>query len=225
MRDLKQSIKTNLSYLIKDPGHEHEKPYTVNYDTGGVIPRTNTKNESKPVVVQNFRDIQDARSFEEYGFGSVKIDSALASAEFNDEARVEEVYYPAAKKVLWEMFPDATRIETLDGLRKRHSQFPIATGETYEFYQPATLVHTDYTLESAERTARAAFELSPDQYRRIITLNFWKSFQGPGNDWPLALCDWRTIDRKSESITADVVFHNRFTENERIYYSPKHSGN
>jgi len=116
MRNLKQSIKTNLSYLIKDPGHEHEKPYTVNYDTGGVIPRTNTKNESKPVVVQNFRDIQDARSFEEYGFGSVKIDSALASAEFNDEARVEEVYYPAVKKVLWEMFPDATRIETLDGI-------------------------------------------------------------------------------------------------------------
>lgn len=114
MRGLKQSIETNLSYLIKDPKHEHEKPYTVNYDTGGVIPRTNTKNESKPVVVQNFRDIQDARSFEEYGFGSAKIDSALASAEFNDEARVEEVYYPAVKKVLWKMFPDATRIETLE---------------------------------------------------------------------------------------------------------------
>ena len=51
MRGLKQSIETNLSYLIKDPKHEHEKPYTVNYDTGGVIPRTNTKNESKLVVV------------------------------------------------------------------------------------------------------------------------------------------------------------------------------
>lgn len=46
--------------------------------------------------------------------------------------------------------------------------------------------------------------------------------QGPGNDWPLALCDHRTIDHSSESVAADVVFHNRYTENERLYYSPKH---
>ena len=50
----------------------------------------------------------------------------------------------------------------------------------------------------------------------------WKSFQGPGNDWPLALCDFRTIDHNSETITADVVFVNRFTENQRLYYSPRH---
>jgi len=52
--------------------------------------------------------------------------------------------------------------------------------------------------------------------------SFWKSFQGPGNDWPLALCDWRTIDYSSESIAADVVYYNSFTENERLYYNSKH---
>jgi hypothetical protein len=51
--------------------------------------------------------------------------------------------------------------------------------------------------------------------------SFWKSFQGPGNDWPLALCDCRTIDY-SENVAADVVYYNRFTENERLQYSPKH---
>jgi len=54
-------------------------------------------------------------------------------------------------------------------------------------------------------------------------VNFWKSFQVPGNDWPLALCDYRTIDYSSETITADVVFHDKFTENERVYYSPRHN--
>jgi hypothetical protein len=52
--------------------------------------------------------------------------------------------------------------------------------------------------------------------------SFWKSLQGPGDDWPLALCDSRTIDHSSESIAADVVFQDRFSENERLYYSPKH---
>ena len=47
--------------------------------------------------------------------------------------------------------------------------------------------------------------------------------QGRGNDWPLALCDQRTIDRQSDSIMADVVFYNRFTENERLYYNARHT--
>jgi len=46
--------------------------------------------------------------------------------------------------------------------------------------------------------------------------SFWKSFQGPGNDWPLALCDWRTIDYSSETVAADVLYFNRF------HYSSKH---
>lgn len=52
--------------------------------------------------------------------------------------------------------------------------------------------------------------------------SFWKSFQGPGNDWPLALCDCRTIDYNAETISADVVWNNRFTENVRLYHSSKH---
>ena len=44
----------------------------------------------------------------------------------------------------------------------------------------------------------------------------------PSNYWPLAVCDYRTIDYRSETITADVVFHDKFTENERVYYSPRH---
>lgn len=54
-------------------------------------------------------------------------------------------------------------------------------------------------------------------------LSVWKSINQHGNDWPLALCDSRTIDSQSDSVIADVVFHNRFIENQRFYYSPKHT--
>lgn len=103
-----------------------------------------------------------------------------------------------------------------------HARFSTVTNEVFEFDQPATIVHTDYSPHSAARTARAAFNISPDQYRRLVTVNVWKSFHGPGNDWPLALCDWRAIDRSMESITADMVARKTFTENERFYHSPKH---
>ena len=51
--------------------------------------------------------------------------------------------------------------------------------------------------------------------------SLWKSLQGPGNDWPLALCDQRSVNHASDSIVADVVYHNRFTENEKIYHTPQ----
>ena len=46
--------------------------------------------------------------------------------------------------------------------------------------------------------------------------------QGPGNDWPLAICDRRTVDYKSEVVGQDIVYADRFTENARVYYSPEH---
>jgi hypothetical protein len=57
----------------------------------------------------------------------------------------------------------------------------------------------------------------------LIRISFWKAFSGAGNDWPLALCDSRSIDRKNGgTIAADLVYHNRFTENERAYFDERH---
>lgn len=119
-RVLEDPIAAKVSYLIKDPKHEHEKPYTLNYDAQDVIPRTNTSNESKPVVIHNFRPLQNIRSFENYGFTSAKINCPLSRAELNDEKKVKEAYYTAVKKVLWQMFPDAKDIQVLEhGVRNR----------------------------------------------------------------------------------------------------------
>jgi ribosomal protein S18 acetylase RimI-like enzyme len=49
----------------------------------------------------------------------------------------------------------------------------------------------------------------------------WHAFQGPGNDWPLALCDIRTVG-PTDGVAADIVYSNRFTENTRLFYSPQH---
>ncbi|CZR62749.1 uncharacterized protein PAC_12646 [Phialocephala subalpina] len=236
------SIHTELKFLVKDPKHEHEKPYHLRYDTGGAIPKTNMENESRPVEIHNFRPFQDSPSFDEYGFSLMNTGLRFTAADFHNEKKVEELFWPAIQKLIWKTFPNAAEIKLLEhGLRKRHANFPDVTEEeSSEVTQPATLVHIDFSYESAVRTAQAAFKMSPVQYRRLVTVklvtqrdfesscfetemySFWKSFQGPGNDWPLALCDSRTIDYVAETIAADVVFYNSFTENERVSYSPNH---
>ncbi|KAK6066407.1 methyltransferase CmcJ [Seiridium cupressi] len=181
------TILTEVTYLKYDPKRHHEKLYTVNYDTGGVFPRTNALNEPKAVFVHNFHDVQSPQSFEDYGFASIRLRPFLQPGDFDAPDKVENVFYPEAIKALRQLFPDAAKIEMLE-----------------------------------HQISHAAFKAASQQYRRLLTVNLWKSLQGPGNDWPLGLCDWRTVDRDSEVAYQDVVFDDRYSENARIYYGPKH---
>lgn len=107
-------IHTEITYLVKDPKHENEKPYDIRYDTGGVIPNTNMASESRPVLIRNFRPLQTSESFEEYGFSSAKIDCPLTTREFENEKKVEVLYYPVIEKLLRQEFPDAGEIRMLE---------------------------------------------------------------------------------------------------------------
>ena len=46
--DDEDSIHTEIDYLAKDPKHEHEKPYEIRYDTGGLIPERNMVSIGSP---------------------------------------------------------------------------------------------------------------------------------------------------------------------------------
>ncbi|KAF8861027.1 hypothetical protein BDZ45DRAFT_740625 [Acephala macrosclerotiorum] len=234
-------IQTEVVYLTKDPKHEGEKPYELRYDAEGEIPRTNMMNTPKLVTVYDFRPLQNSSNFEDYGFSAMRIPCGLTAAEFSNTNRVEEVYYSAIQKYLRQIYPEAAKIKILEhDIRKRHAKFPAVAEQTVDFSQPATLVHIgealtpfkkrrtliqskifQFTLLQSEVNvpitfAKDIWELNTEIY------SFWKSLQGPGNDWPLALCDYRTINYDSETISADVVWNNRFTENVRLYHSPKH---
>ena len=107
-------VQTEVFHLVKDEKHEHEKPYEVRYDNGGAVPRTNIVQESKPISVRNFRPLETKGSFEEYGFASAKLDCSMTAAEFDDDRKVEAMYYPAVEKLLKECFPDVHEVKILE---------------------------------------------------------------------------------------------------------------
>lgn len=57
----------------------------------------------------------------------------------------------------------------------------------------------------------------PDTY----TYSLWKPIKGPLNDWPLGLCDTRSVDFHRDTIASDVVFDGFVTENLQIMHSPE----
>src|SRR5262249_45646287 len=57
--------------------------------------------------------------------------------------------------------------------------------------------HVDYLPDVADRIAKATYEKNfPNGpgYKRFIAGSFWRCFSAPPQDWPLALCDGRSVD-------------------------------
>jgi hypothetical protein len=70
-------------------------------------------------------------------------------------------------------------------------------------------VHVDlHTTEIAHRYARvhARSELpAPASYRRALSTSLWRAFSPPPQDWPLAVCDYRSTD-DAEDGTPNLLF-------------------
>lgn len=107
-------VRANLHYLVRDPRYEHERPYELAYDAGGIIPRTNIVNESHTIQIRDFRPLQTSTSYEEYGFTSVKLDQRWTAAQIQDENLVKNSFVPQLFDILWEKFPDAVELGIYD---------------------------------------------------------------------------------------------------------------
>jgi len=106
-------VDTNVYYMVKDPKHETEKPYTLNFDPGNEFPRTNVVNECKDIYVRNARTSQQKLEYRECGFAVFTLKSKLSPDDFYHDGKVTTTYYPECKKLLTDAFPDAARIELL----------------------------------------------------------------------------------------------------------------
>lgn len=105
-----EDARTEIDYTVKDPKHEHEKPYAIRYDTRGTIPRTNLQNETHTVTIRNFRPKINAQNFQEFGFSVENIGAGLTAAVFEEQDSVKQKYYPWIEKVLWSKFPEAAGV-------------------------------------------------------------------------------------------------------------------
>ncbi|KAI0173736.1 hypothetical protein BJ166DRAFT_586591 [Pestalotiopsis sp. NC0098] len=194
------AIATELSYLKMDPILQQEKPYDINYDTNGLLPATNWTSDVRPTLIQNLRTVKSPHTFDEFGFCVKKLPSTMGRHDFFDSDKVEGCFYPEVKQKLEQMFPQAAKIEIMEHkIRQRDRQFPFASGKPSKYLSPTNVIHIDITPYAASF-----------------------SLQGPGNDWPLALCDRRTVDYDKETMGQDIVSADRVTENALVSHSPKH---
>jgi hypothetical protein len=98
------NVTTDTMLLIRDPAYNKEKPYTLLYDPGEDIPRTNCKYQPFPTLMNDLRGKENSVSFDKQGFALLNLKTQLPEEAFYDEKRVEKEYYPEVVKLLHSHF-------------------------------------------------------------------------------------------------------------------------
>ncbi|KAK5995288.1 Fe(II)/2-oxoglutarate-dependent dioxygenase nvfI-like protein [Cladobotryum mycophilum] len=216
-------IASSMYYLDRAHLQHVEKPYSMRYLPEEDIPQTNYMKVKHPILVKSMRE-PGAGPFhiDECGFQIIDLHSSLTYDEFWDNERVQQVYVEEVKEALKREL-GAKYVHVLDyAVRRRHESFPVSTGEEYQYDQPTALAHIDFTVDEGERITKVLFgDRAGEVLRgRWQAINVWKPIKGPLNDWPLGLCDSRTVNFENDTIAGDIVFDEFVTENLQIFPSP-----
>lgn len=86
-------------------------------------------------------------------------------------------------------------------------------------------VHVDQTTASS--IARVHRHLPPTEApellkRRFQIINLWRPISHPALEWPLALCDFRSIDQKNDLVPVTLRYPDRDGETFGVGFNPNH---
>jgi hypothetical protein len=173
---------------------------------------TNAVYKPHVVPLRDARPLAETLSLDVQGFELATHVSSVA--DFYDEAEVETVGRAEAARLV-ERATSASRVVVFDHTRRRRA--PDAPR------QPSLRVHNDYTKDSAPKRVRDLLEDEADDLlrRRVAFINVWRPIRHPAADWPLALCDARSVAAE-DLVATDIIYPDRSGEIYAATYSPAH---
>jgi len=126
-------------------------------------------------------------------------------SDFTGAGQPDKTYDNEIQQLLYEM-TGADKVITF-GIVVRQT---TPTGSNYQ--PPASDVHVDWTPSRAHSLAKEQIEKSDDpsfSYSRFKCINLWRAFSPGPQDYPLAVCDGRTLDstnvKANSMISCDKV--------------------
>ncbi|KAK2598100.1 hypothetical protein QQS21_005811 [Conoideocrella luteorostrata] len=184
------------------------KPYTLQFYPKEDFPRNNLQHSPCMTRINSMRSRVPAASLDVEGFAVHHLRSKMEYPEFMDKSKVEMVYCRELEDYFREML-GARHVRVLD-YQASHS---LRSAETENPGIPILRWKTP---------AQTAAE-SADTYRA------WKPLRFPVCDWPLAVCDAKSIDQ-NDLVPTDVIYSSyiaenymvHFNTNQRWYWLPDH---
>jgi hypothetical protein len=207
------SVEAELNYLrytgARPVNYTFEPPPGVPWRTGEV--------DVRRVPVSDARRSALAPTLDRNGFQLFQHASAVQ--DFTDESAIRSIYYSEAEELI-RRATGAVKVVIFDHTR-RFAQDGHAESGVREH---VSRVHNDQTFQSGPRRVRD--HLPPDEAelrlsRRHGIINLWRATDYPVENWPLALCDARSI-RPNDLVPSDLVYRDKVGETFSFVHSPEH---
>jgi hypothetical protein len=230
------STTANLVYLTEPEGGVRA------YQSSDADPITgerkrNFGREGKDVVLENLRGKEDLATLDTAGFQYFKHKSKHSS--FANDEEIYKEYYPESIELI-KSLTGASRVVLFDhskrafiysfiqltiysfpAVRRRR---PGEVDDSPDRRQPAVQVHVDQTNKSS--IARVHRHLPADEAPKLLEgrfqiINLWRPIAHPAIDWPLGLCDYRSVD-ENDTFPVALIFPHREGETLGVKYNPNH---
>jgi hypothetical protein len=210
--ETQSSVAGVLRFL--EPPAEHLFDYR--YDPPPGSPQANVDYKPRSVPIENARGILDDGTLDLIGAALVVYPSKVR--DFWDEAQTLALGHPEIAQLV-KTVTGAQRVVVFDHTRRRRSEG--AEPHAGASRQPVPRVHADQTHESGPQRVRDILGEEAELLlrSRAAIINVWRPIHHPARDWPLAICDARTVDPK-DRIRIDLIFAKRTGANYGILHNP-----
>ncbi|KAJ6555130.1 hypothetical protein DFH09DRAFT_1365823 [Mycena vulgaris] len=212
------STTASLNFLFPptDGTRAYEKD-TVDTPITGARERNFTV-DIRNVEIQNLRGNEAAATLDTTGFQIYK--HPAKHTAFTSDAEIEKEYYPESIEII-KRLTGASRVFLFDHTIRRRR--PGENDDVPDRRQPVSQTHIDQTNASAlARVHRhpPAEEVPKLLKHRFQILNLWRPISHPAVDWPLALCDFRTVDPANDILPIALIHPDSEGEIFALKYNP-----
>ena len=185
-------VEAEVNYIRNPPGEDGE---VLQFVTEVEERSTMQTLPGRSVRIRNARLLETDIDRE----GFVLVGHASAVADFDaiqEDPEVDQCYTDEMAALLVQV-TGAARTFMLGGGKKRYGEGATEKLASLFNAKPARYPHADNTDASAQGQMEmiAAFvdDLNPDRYSRWALYNMWRAVTPPPQDFPLAVCDARTV--------------------------------
>lgn len=202
----------SIFYMQPSPVFTNEKPYFLNFPVderwSHKLKQTNIAYTRKIIAVTDIRGHEKVFSLNKQGFELGHFETALEYDDFASDEKIVGSYYEEVKTFLKSYTGAQDVIPFEFQVRRNDSSLPANARGSPGKAQPLGSVHADQTGKAAIRRLKYFHPAMAQKYAnggRVQIINVWKPLRGPVQNAPLAVCDYRTVDRADEMPT-DIIF-------------------
>ncbi|KAF7760175.1 hypothetical protein Agabi119p4_10851 [Agaricus bisporus var. burnettii] len=212
-------VTAKLTFTLPPP--DGSRPYqSINADTKTGFRDFNTVSTERNVNIENVRGKEHLFKLDEAGFQFYNRPTKFT--DFRNDEKVMKEYYLESVDVIKEL-TGASRVVLFDHTRRLRN--PDQVGDTPGSRQPVAQAHVDQTRRSsiARVHRHLPAEDVPELLRhRFQIINLWRPIGNPALEWPLALCDFRSVDPKNDTYPVALVYPDREGETMCVKPNDKH---